>query len=118
MTDDDTNPIITPMMSSITLFLTIVEKRKMSIVTAMAPMNAPRMTAMKPVAWNTPEVMVPPMSSITSATPRLAPPLIPKIEGPASGFLKAVWSISPLTASAPPHRQAVMACGRRVSMTM
>ena len=53
--------------------------------------------------------MLPPKNSITNATPRLAPELVPKIDGPASGFLKAVCNISPQTASAPPQNNAVKA---------
>ena len=38
-----------PTMSNITLFLTIVEKRKSSPVTAIAPMKAATKTAAKPL---------------------------------------------------------------------
>ena len=44
----DTYPIMMPMMSNITLFLTIVEKRKMMPVTAIAPMKELSSTATNP----------------------------------------------------------------------
>ena len=62
--------------------------------------------------------MLPPSNSMTSATPKPAPLLMPKMLGPASGLRKAVCSMSPLTASAPPAKSAVTACGRRDSSTM
>ena len=107
-----------PMISSMTLFLTIVEKSRMRAMTAMAPTKAAKRTATKPVNEKLPAVMLPPRSSITSATPNEAPLLIPKILGPANGFLKAVCNISPHTASEAPHSMAVMACGKRFCRTM
>ena len=107
-----------PMISSITLFLTILENRKISAITLMAPTKAAMSTAAKPVMLTLPAEMLPPSSSITRATPRPAPLLIPKMLGPASGLRKAVCSISPATASAPPQSMAVMACGSRDSNTI
>ena len=45
----------------------------------------------------------------TNTPTKLAPELMPKIDGPANGFLKAVCSINPQTASALPQSNAVMA---------
>ena len=45
------------------------------------------------------------------ATPKLAPSLIPRIDGPANGFLNRVCNKSPLTAKAPPAKRAVIAWG-------
>ena len=84
----------------------------------MAPRNAPAMTAKKPDSEKAPAESEPPPNNITSATPRLAPELIPKIEGSASGLLKAVCSISPETAKAAPHSKAVIHCGIRDSSTI
>ena len=106
------------MISSTTLLRTIVEKAKMTAVTAIAPAKAPASTAMKPPTEKAPADSSPPRASITRATPTLAPLLMPKMPGPASGLRKAVWSSSPLTASELPAIIAVTADGRRVSVTM
>ena len=104
-----------PMMSSITLLRTMFEKKKMSAITVMAPTKAAARMATKPERLTEPAEMLPPKSSITRATPSPAPLLIPKMLGPARGLRKAVCSISPLTASAPPQSTAVIACGSRDS---
>ena len=67
-------------------------------MTIIAPAKAPANTARKPDILKTPAVILPPPSNITKATPRLAPVLIPNIEGPASGLLKTVCNINPETA--------------------
>ncbi len=82
---------------------------------AKAPRNAPAMTARNPERLKTPAEIILPPASITNATPRLAPELIPKMEGSARGLLKTVCSISPATASPAPHSNAVMHCGTRDS---
>lgn len=61
---------------------------------------------------------LPPNNSMTSATPRPAPLVMPKMDGPASGLRKAVCSNKPLTASALPLSSAVSACGKRFSNTI
>ena len=101
------------MMSSMTLLRTRVEKKKITAITAMAPMNAARRIAAKPLMLTEPTEKPPPSMSITKATPSPAPLLIPKTLGPANGLRKAVCNISPLTASAAPQSIAVMACGSR-----
>ena len=73
------------------------------------PKNADELLKVVSKKLNVPADMLPPKNSITNATPRLAPELMPRIDGPASGFLKAVCNISPQTASAPPQSNAVKA---------
>ena len=91
-----------------------VEKNRMIPITSMEPMNAPIMTDRNPDKVNTPAVIVPAPASMTKATPKLAPELIPSMEGSAKGLLNVVCNISPDAASAIPQRRAVMACGRDV----
>ena len=98
-----------PMMSSITLLRTSVEKKKMMAITVIAPTKAAINTATKPERLTLPAEMLPPRSNMTSATPRPAPLLMPNTLGPAKGLRKAVCNISPLTAKAPPANVAVMA---------
>ena len=84
----------------------------------MAPTNAPANTEKKPDRLNVPADMLPPKNNITNATPKLAPELMPKIDGPANGFLKAVCNINPQTANALPQSNAVKAWGKRDSHTI
>ena len=100
------------------LFFIKVEKNRMIPITSMEPMNAPIMTDRNPDKVKTPAVIVPAPASMTKATPKLAPELIPSMEGSAKGLLNVVCNISPDAASAIPQRRAVMACGRRDSQTM
>ena len=79
------------------LFFIKVEKKRIIPITIMEPMNAPIMTEMKPERVNAPAVIVPAPASMTNATPRLAPELIPKMEGSANGLLKVSTS-SPASA--------------------
>ena len=92
-----------------TLLRTTVAKNRISAMTVMAPTKAAKSMAAKPVRVNEPAETLPPRSSITSATPSDAPLLMPKMLGPARGFLNAVWSISPLTANDAPQSTAVIA---------
>ena len=62
------------------LFFIKVEKNRMIPITSMDPINAPIMTEIKPDKVNTPAVIVPAPASMTRATPRLAPELMPKME--------------------------------------
>ena len=100
------------------LFFIKVEKNRMIPITSMDPINAPIMTEIKPDKVNTPAVIVPAPASMTRATPRLAPELMPKMEGSARGLLKVVCNISPDEANAIPQSKAVTACGRRDSQTI
>ena len=52
-----------------------------------------------------------PAPKISMATPKLAPLLIPRTKGPASGFLKSVCISSPEIAKPPPAIIAVIAFG-------
>ena len=105
-------------MSNMILLLMSVEKNRISPITTIEPMNAPRTMAKNPERVTPAVAMVPPPRSMTMATPRLAPELIPRMEGPANGLLKAVWSMSPAPAKAAPHKRAVRACGTRASQMM
>ena len=107
-----------PVISSMILLFISVEKKRISAIISMAPINAPSSTEKKPDKLNAPAVMLPPNSNMTKATPRLAPALMPRMDGPASGFLKAVCNISPQTANAPPQSSAVSAWGKRDSQRM
>ena len=60
------------------LFFIKVEKNRMIPITSMEPMNAPIMTDRNPDKVNTPAVIVPAPASMTKATPKLAPELMPK----------------------------------------
>lgn len=111
-------PIMIPIISSIKLFFVKAEKNSKIPMTIIAPAKAPANTARKPDILKTPAVILPPPSNITKATPRLAPVLIPNIEGPASGLLKTVCNINPETAKAAPHSKAVIPCGIRDSSKM
>ena len=82
-------------------------------MTADEPHKAPDITAIKPFRVRMSVDTLPLKSSITIATPKLAPLLMPKMEGPASGLLNDVCSINPDTASDAPHNMAVMAAGMR-----
>lgn len=55
-----------------------------------------------------------PTANKQMATPRLAPELIPKTDGPASGFRKSVCTRRPLHANAAPLIAAVSAAGIRL----
>ena len=107
-----------PVMSNMTLLLISVEKKEISAMTAMAPAKAPNKTEKKPEKLKLPATTRPPNHSMTTATPNPAPELTPRMEVPAKGFLKAVWSIRPHTASALPESKAVSAWGRRASQRM
>ena len=103
-----------PTMSSMRLERITVARKSSSVMTANDPNRAPSTMAMLPPVPAT----VPPAMSMTIATPKEAPLVIPRMEGPARGLRKDVWSISPEAASEAPQRMAVIACGRRDSSTM
>ena len=86
----------------------MAEKDKMIAITKAAPANAPATTERKPESTNSPAMILPPPASRTSATPRLAPELIPKIEESASGLLNTVCSIKPDAERAAPQSRAVI----------
>jgi hypothetical protein len=59
-----------------------------------------------------------PVASITAATPKLAPAVIPRTDGPANGFLKSVCICKPATDSALPAKIAVIALGNLIFRIM
>ena len=107
-----------PAISSMTGLRSKVERNRMMPMIREAPAKAPRMTERKPESVNAPALKVPPPASMTNATPKLAPELIPRIDASARGLLKTVWSIRPDADSAAPQSAAVMHCGRRDSQIM
>jgi len=78
------------------LFFIKVEKNRMIPITSMEPMNAPIMTDRNPDKVNTPAVIVPAPASMTKATPKLAPELIPSMEGSAKGLLNGFATSVPM----------------------
>ena len=107
-----------PAISNITLFFITTDRNKITAITKTAPAKAPATTERKPESTNSPATMLPPPANKTSATPRLAPELIPKIEESASGLLNTVWSISPDAERAAPQSNAVTHWGTRDSHIM
>ena len=87
-------------------------------MTAMLPAMAPEIMAAEPPNVLSQMLTTPPKNSMTTATHRLAPELIPNIEGPARGLRNEVWRSSPQTDNAPPERNAVRACGNRLRIIM
>ena len=84
---------------------TIDDNAKTIAVTTLAPTNgATTMDSWKPKA-----VVLPPKSNVIKATARLAPLVIPKMEGPAKGLRKAVCKSNPATESDAPQSIATMA---------
>ncbi len=84
---------------------TIDDNAKTIAVTMIAPTNA----ATKMDSWKPKAVALPPKSNVTKATARLAPLVIPKMEGPAKGLRKAVCKSNPATESDAPQSIATMA---------
>ena len=84
----------------------------------MAPMKEAIKTAINPPSDMLPIDTLPPITSITMATPMLAPPLMPKTEGPARGLRKAVCNSNPLDDNAAPANMAVNACGSLTEVTI
>ena len=106
-------------MSSIVVLFTTEEKTNSAIRITAAPRNAPvRILTYPPAAVPNTVLKNPPKESITTATPRLAPVDMPRIDGPASGLLNAVCSNSPATARAAPENAAVHIIGNRASSTI
>lgn len=101
-------------MSSIVALFT-KEDSEMSIAsTAKAPAKAPARVPIYPETTESKAIPnAPPPSSITIATPKLAPVETPRIDGSASGLLNTVCSRSPQTANAAPANMAVTIVGIR-----
>ncbi len=96
-----------PLMSSKRLLLSMEEKDSRIPMIRKLPNNAAIIVATYPDKVNAPAVSVPPKAIMTIATPRLAPDVIPRIDGPASGLSNAVCSIRPETANPAPAKSAV-----------
>ena len=117
--EDARYPTIRPIISNITGFDIFVEKNIIMLSITHAPANAEIIIAIEPFsecAENKLNEL--PKKSIVSATPRFAPSLMPRIEGPASGFLNSVCNSNPLTAREAPANKAVTACGKRDCKTI
>ena len=104
-----------PIISNIAVDFTIEEKNNRINITTAAPTIAPNNIL---IYEERDSPIIPPIASITTATPKLEPVDTPKIDGPASGLSKVVCNNSPATARAAPARVAVKAIGKRVSTTM
>ena len=103
-----------PRMITITLLRTMRLAAQIRAVTAIAPAKA---AATDDSALSIGGNIVTGLS-VTRATARLAPLETPKTSGAAKGLWNTVCSNKPLTASAQPANNAVMACGRRVCTTI
>ena len=78
-----------PVTSSMRELRTMVERMSRKNVTSNAPANPAAMTSRYPHAPD--DIMIMPfVASITIATPRLAPFVIPSTEGPAKGLWNSV----------------------------
>lgn len=84
-------------------------REETSKINANTPKEPKRAAATKPNEEKTP-VKENPASKI-NATIRLDPEVIPKIDGPANGFLKSVWSSQPEIPKHAPAKAAVQAAG-------
>ena len=106
-------PIITPLMTSMDIFFTLLEMSRMKPMEIMAPTKAAairaRELAKRP--WLSRKI-------ITRDTASLAPEEMPRTKGPAMGFAKKVWSRKPETDSAPPRSMAERIRGSRISQTI
>ena len=103
--------------SGIRSFFSMEESGRSTPVTSMLPAKAPVTTAAYPPREIVPAEIVPPKKSITTATPKLAPELIPKIEA-GEGLRNVVCRSRPDTASPAPAKKAVMAMGSLPPITM
>lgn len=91
--------------------LTLEEMNIISIITAPAPVQEAATRIQFPNPLKLSGEMVEEKPSITKATPRLAPELIPRTYGPAMGLRKTVCICNPLNDNATPTIRAVIAFG-------
>ena len=106
-----------PTMSITTLSRILKEMSRIRKSTSPAPSVDAIMTSQLPSMPNCcmpKRVVADPAANITAATPRLAPAVIPKTEGPARGFLKRVCIWRPPTERAAPAKTAVMVLGNLI----
>jgi hypothetical protein len=72
-----------PMISNVKLSFTNEEKKSRTDITSNDPMTAPTSTAKNPENERLPIPTDPPNISITTPTPKLAPELMPSMDGSA-----------------------------------
>ena len=110
-TDEIAAPIIIPRIRIVIISRTFEETRRTSNNIAAAPIQAAIISAQLPSIPDKFSVKNDGNPITTKATPRLAPELIPRTSGPASGFRKIVCICSPLTLRAIPANIAANAFG-------
>ncbi len=98
-----------PVINKSRLFFSRLENNNNNPIMIILPMAADNIVAIYPPIVKVPAVTIPFIAIITIATPRLAPEVIPKIEGPANGLSNAVCNIRPDTAKPAPASRAVRA---------
>ena len=94
---------------SLTLLETSITSNKTKKLPKLAAITKLHLL-IKNVAKNPPKTELP---KITKATPRLAPEVIPKTNGPAKGFLNKVCINKPEIPKPEPTKMAVIALGKR-----
>ena len=82
-----------PTIKSMILLLMIEEKNRINPITIIEPMKAAASTVINPITEKSPLANTPLLPKMTSATPKFAPELIPKINEPAKRLLKANYEI-------------------------
>lgn len=86
-------------------------------MTAKSTKKLPKLAAITMLHFDiSKDVKIPPKKpdpKITKATPKLAPELIPRTNGPASGFLNKVCINNPEIPNPEPTKMAVKALGKR-----
>ena len=100
-------PNIKPTMSKAILFLIL----KLANMTTVISVPAPKVAAKTNSQSAKKPILIP--AKTQNATPKLAPELIPKTKGPASGFWKNVCICKPLSERAIPTKSAVIVRGKR-----
>ena len=107
------NEIINPMITNVVMLFIFALNDIMTSNTAVAPANAAMLTPIVDHQVND-DAAAPvsaPVNNITTPTPKLAPLLIPNIDGSASGLRNNVCINNPATDNAAPANKAVIACG-------
>lgn len=109
-------PNIKPRIKIVVMSLTFMASKRITINTRLAPIIPDNPIIILEDTKNGTEKL--PKPSITIATPKLAPELIPSTYGPASGLRKIVCINKPLTDKAMPETIAVKTRGKRISLTI
>ena len=102
---------IIPIIRIVIISFILTDSAKIIIINAPAPIHAAIASIQLPKPLRSSGEKLPEKPSTTNATPRLAPEVIPRISGPAIGFLKIVCICKPLTDNAIPAKTAVSAFG-------